>query len=232
MSAESHALTDAEREPDCGFYLTSCEAMEADVWCSRCMAKRLRDAERVAIQWSRDNEDAQYVAQSAGLVAALLEANLTNHDRTFARLAAVEAERDSWKSKAERRLRFLRVVNRRRHAAEAEAFMLHDRYQNLLFDSTVTESHSQKAVNAASAWLATHCLDCNALRIDCGHKSPALNDGPAVMTPVPNKPKTPLHSFRCPDDDWKAAQVKAEERGENWSEELRKFVRRYARSRR
>lgn len=49
----------------------------------------------------------------------------------------------------------------------------------------------------------------------------------AVMTPVPNKPKTPLHSFRCPDELWKAAQAKAEERGDNWSEELRKMVERY-----
>lgn len=49
-----------------------------------------------------------------------------------------------------------------------------------------------------------------------------------TVRPVsPNKPKTPLHSFRCPDELWKAAQAKAEERGENWSEELRKMVERY-----
>lgn len=44
---------------------------------------------------------------------------------------------------------------------------------------------------------------------------------------MPNKPKTPLHSFRCPDELWDAAKAKAEERGENWSEELRKMVERY-----
>jgi hypothetical protein len=44
---------------------------------------------------------------------------------------------------------------------------------------------------------------------------------------MPNKPKTPLHSFRCPDDLWEAAKAKAEARGENWSEELRKMVERY-----
>lgn len=50
----------------------------------------------------------------------------------------------------------------------------------------------------------------------------------ATVRPVsPNKPKTPLHSFRCPDELWKAAQEKAEQRGENWSEELRKMVERY-----
>lgn len=48
-----------------------------------------------------------------------------------------------------------------------------------------------------------------------------------TVQPVPNKPKTPLHSFRCPDELWEAAKAKAEERGENWSEELRKMVERY-----
>lgn len=51
------------------------------------------------------------------------------------------------------------------------------------------------------------------------------------MTPtlgrVPNQPKTPLHSFRIPDDDWKAGQEAAKRRGENFSEELRKMVKRY-----
>lgn len=40
----------------------------------------------------------------------------------------------------------------------------------------------------------------------------------AVMTPtlgaVPNQPKTPIKSFRIPDDIYKAAQAKAAERGE------------------
>jgi len=52
---------------------------------------------------------------------------------------------------------------------------------------------------------------------------------PATIPPVPNQPKTPLHSFRISDDEWKAAQQTAALRGENFSEELRKMVRRYAR---
>lgn len=43
----------------------------------------------------------------------------------------------------------------------------------------------------------------------------------------PNQPKTPLHSFRCPDPDWDAAKEAAKARGEVWSEVLRKFVKRY-----
>jgi hypothetical protein len=45
---------------------------------------------------------------------------------------------------------------------------------------------------------------------------------------VPNQPKTPLHSFRISDEEWKAGQEAAARRGENFSEELRKMVRRYA----
>ena len=48
---------------------------------------------------------------------------------------------------------------------------------------------------------------------------------------MPNKPKTPLHSFRISDEDWQAAQEAAARRGENFSEELRKMVRRYTRRR-
>lgn len=48
------------------------------------------------------------------------------------------------------------------------------------------------------------------------------------MGNVPNKPKTPLHSFRVSDEAWKAAQAHAAELGENFSEELRKFVVAYA----
>lgn len=49
---------------------------------------------------------------------------------------------------------------------------------------------------------------------------------------MPNQPKTPLHSFRISDAEWKAAQATAAARGENFSEELRKMVRRYARKQR
>ena len=48
------------------------------------------------------------------------------------------------------------------------------------------------------------------------------------MGNVPNNPKTPLHSFRVSDEAWKAAQENAARLGENFSEELRKFVDRYA----
>lgn len=47
------------------------------------------------------------------------------------------------------------------------------------------------------------------------------------MTPVPNKPKTPLRSFRIPDETYKAAQVKAAEKGETVSDVVRKALERY-----
>lgn len=50
---------------------------------------------------------------------------------------------------------------------------------------------------------------------------------PATVERVPNQPKTPLHSFRCPDDLWNAAKVKADERGEPLGEVLRKALERY-----
>lgn len=46
---------------------------------------------------------------------------------------------------------------------------------------------------------------------------------------VPNKPKTPLHSFRVDDELWEAAKKRAEERGETLADALRKFLRRYTR---
>lgn len=46
---------------------------------------------------------------------------------------------------------------------------------------------------------------------------------------VPNKPKTPLHSFRVDDALWEAAKARAEERGETLADALRKFLRRYTR---
>jgi predicted CopG family antitoxin len=47
------------------------------------------------------------------------------------------------------------------------------------------------------------------------------------MTVVPNKPKTPLRSFRIPDDVYKAAQVKAEAKGESVSDVVRRALERY-----
>lgn len=54
----------------------------------------------------------------------------------------------------------------------------------------------------------------------------------SAMTPrlsaMPNKPKTPMHSFRVDDELWEAAKKRAEERDETLTEALRKFLRRYA----
>ena len=60
-----------------------------------------------------------------------------------------------------------------------------------------------------------------------------VDKGEYVMTPatvrrVPNKPKTPLRSFRIPEDVYRAAQEKAAEKGETLSEVVRKALERYA----
>lgn len=47
------------------------------------------------------------------------------------------------------------------------------------------------------------------------------------MTTVPNKPKTPLRSFRIPDDIYEAAQRKAAEKGESVSDVVRRALDRY-----
>lgn len=49
-----------------------------------------------------------------------------------------------------------------------------------------------------------------------------------VRTVAPNAPGTPRRTIRVPDDEWAAALAKAEERGESLPEEIRKFLRRYA----
>ncbi len=49
------------------------------------------------------------------------------------------------------------------------------------------------------------------------------------LTRVPNAPKTPLRSFRIPDEVYKAAQAKAAERGESVSDVVRAALERYAR---
>lgn len=48
------------------------------------------------------------------------------------------------------------------------------------------------------------------------------------MTPVPNQPKTPMKSFRIPEDVYRAAQVKAAERGETLTDVVRRALERYA----
>lgn len=47
------------------------------------------------------------------------------------------------------------------------------------------------------------------------------------MTPVPNKPKTPLRSFRIPDSVYRAAQAKAAEKGETLTDVVRRALERY-----
>lgn len=48
------------------------------------------------------------------------------------------------------------------------------------------------------------------------------------MTPVPNRPKTPIHSFRCEDDLWDSAKEAAEANGETLTAVLRRALQRYA----
>ena len=50
---------------------------------------------------------------------------------------------------------------------------------------------------------------------------------PDTVRRVPNAPKTPLRSFRIPDDVYRAAQEKAAERGESVSDVVRKALERY-----
>lgn len=55
---------------------------------------------------------------------------------------------------------------------------------------------------------------------------------PDSVRSVPNKPKTPLRSFRIPDEVYRAAQDKAAARGESVSDVVRRALERYARSKR
>lgn len=50
---------------------------------------------------------------------------------------------------------------------------------------------------------------------------------PATLARVPNAPKTPLKSFRIPEDLYRAAQVKAAERGETVTDVVRAALERY-----
>ena len=47
------------------------------------------------------------------------------------------------------------------------------------------------------------------------------------MAGMPNKPKTPLKSFRIPQDLYEAAQAKAAEKNETVSDVIRKALERY-----
>jgi predicted HicB family RNase H-like nuclease len=50
---------------------------------------------------------------------------------------------------------------------------------------------------------------------------------PASVPYVPNAPKTPLRSFRIPDEVYKAAQAKAAAKGESVSDVVRRALERY-----
>lgn len=50
---------------------------------------------------------------------------------------------------------------------------------------------------------------------------------PATVARVPNAPKTPLKSFRIPEELYRAAQQKAADRGETLSEVVRAALERY-----
>lgn len=47
------------------------------------------------------------------------------------------------------------------------------------------------------------------------------------LSRVPNQPKTPLRSFRIPDETYRAAQEKAAAKGESVSDVVRKALERY-----
>lgn len=50
------------------------------------------------------------------------------------------------------------------------------------------------------------------------------------MGAMPNKPKTPMRTIRISDEEWAAAQEKAEREGTNVSEVLRQALRDYIES--
>jgi predicted HicB family RNase H-like nuclease len=51
--------------------------------------------------------------------------------------------------------------------------------------------------------------------------------GRATLRSVPNQPRTPLRSFRIPDELYEAAQQKAAEKGESVSDVVRRALERY-----
>jgi len=51
--------------------------------------------------------------------------------------------------------------------------------------------------------------------------------GRLTLDHVPNKPKTPLQSFRCDVELWKAAQEKARSDGTTLGAVLRAYLKRY-----
>lgn len=52
----------------------------------------------------------------------------------------------------------------------------------------------------------------------------------AVMTPVPNKPKTPVRNFRIPEEIYGPARDRAAERGETVTDVVKRALVRYAKA--
>lgn len=50
------------------------------------------------------------------------------------------------------------------------------------------------------------------------------------MSLVPNQPKTPLRTFRIPDDVYKAAQAKAADKGETVTDVVKRALERYVKA--
>lgn len=55
-----------------------------------------------------------------------------------------------------------------------------------------------------------------------------MSNTPARLAPVPNQPKTPVHSLRVDDDIWRAAQSKAEAEGRTLTSVIVAYLKRYA----
>ena len=50
-----------------------------------------------------------------------------------------------------------------------------------------------------------------------------------MVCPVPNQPKTPVHSVRIPDEIWDAAKRKAADHGETITDVILRLLKRYVR---
>ncbi len=54
-----------------------------------------------------------------------------------------------------------------------------------------------------------------------------MSNTPAKISPMPNQPKTPVHSLRVDDDIWRAAQAKAEAEGRTVTGVIVAYLKRY-----
>jgi len=79
-----------------------------------------------------------------------------------------------------------------------------------------------KCPTSPYAWCQRDCF--STCYLD-GHRLAVMT--PATVRRVPNAPKTPMHSFRCPDELWEAAKAKAAEKDETLTDVLRKALERY-----